>query len=455
MPFVMFALWMVTLILMVADWKTEKTRWVAFISFCGGFGALAETIKDIIRPYMIERGTLTLTIEQLLQSIFNVSYVMNHIVGAYAMLLSTVVYCGFFAKETTRLLKVVLFLPPVITVLVSPIFPVVHINWILLAVWAVPYIFVGTYLLFRSYSLEQSPKAKNDKLIVLAAVGGPTMTVAFTNYLARCFGFDNLYNSNIVVIGLLFIFVLTLIFKNNFMGIRIKLEKDRMDSAMKAAVSGTSILNHTIKNEMMKISASADMCREMGLAKEQKVFMDYISTSSDYLLEMTKKIQHHLQEVDIHPEEVRLSDMIHRIIRLNEVTCSQRGIRLEASISNEAIICAVDAIHVSEVLNNLIRNAMEAISGNGKIVLGLFEGKKMVSITVADDGPGISSADLPYVMDPFYTTKRLTMNFGLGLTHSYNIMKKHRGNLELSSLEGNGTIVKLSFPKGSGIKRSA
>ena len=60
MAFVMFALWTIAFVLLVIDWKTEKTRWIAFIPFCGGFGALAETIKDNIRPYLIRMDVLIL-----------------------------------------------------------------------------------------------------------------------------------------------------------------------------------------------------------------------------------------------------------------------------------------------------------------------------------------------------------------------------------------------------------
>src|SRR5450756_2064620 len=447
MPFVLFALWMVTLILLVADWKTEKTRWIASISFCGGFGALAETIKDNVIPYMTGLGTLTPDLSHSLQVVFNLSYIMNHIFGATVMFISTVVYCGLFKRQTVRILKVVLFLPAVLTILVSPIWPIIHINWVFLAAWAVPYIFTGTYFLYRSYRMEQSPKAKKDKLIVLAAVGGPTMTVAFTNYLARCFGFNDLYTSNIIVIGVLFIFVFTMILRSNFMGIRLKFEKDRLDSTMKAVMSGTSILNHTIKNEMMKISMSAEMCRKIGLDDQQNTYMNNVMESSTYLLEMTKKIQKHLQDVTIEMEEARLADLVYRMVKMNESTCDQHGIRLETAISDEGIICAVDSMHVSEMLNNLIRNAMEAIKEKGKIVLGLHETKRMISITVTDDGPGISINDMPFVMDPFFTTKKRSQNFGLGLSYCYNIMKQHHGDLELSSTEGKGTVVRLNFPK--------
>jgi two-component system sporulation sensor kinase B len=362
------------------------------------------------------------------------------------MFASTIVYCGLFQKKTVDRLKLILLIPVIVTIAASPIWPVVQIKWMLLASWAVPYIFVGTYFLYRSYHIETVPKLKRDKLIVLAAVSGPTVTVAFTNYLARCFGYNDLYTSNIFVIGLVFIFVLVVVFRDNFLGIRFKVEKDRMESAMKAVVSGTSILNHTIKNEMMKISACAEMCKDTGLDEQQETYIDHIIVSSEYLLGMTRRLQHHLNEIDVKLEEINVSDMINRIVKLNEPLCLPNGIRLETSIPDDSLMCQMDVVHVMEVVNSLIRNSIEAIQSKGRIILGLVDNRKTVMISVADDGQGITSIDLPYVMDPFYTTKRRTSNFGLGLTHGYNIMRQHKGYMEIASTEGKGTLVKLFFP---------
>ncbi len=82
----------------------------------------------------------------------------------------------------------------------------------------------------------------------------------------------------------------------------------------------------------------------------------------------------------------------------------------------------------------------------GRIGLGLVDNRNTILVTVSDDGPGISSTNLPYIMDPFFTTKKLTANFGLGLTHGYNIMQKHKGFMEIDSTEGKGTMVRLFFP---------
>ncbi len=446
MAFVMGILWLIALILLIFDWRTEKTRWIAFIPFCGGFGALAETVKDNIRPYFLTSNSLSPSLNNFLQSIFNISYIMNHIVGAYAMFVAAIVYCGLFQKRTVNRLKLILLIPVFVTIAVSSIWPIIQINWIVLASWAVPYIFIGTAFLFRSYYLEITPKIKTDKLIILVAISGPTVTVAFTNYLARCFGYNDLYNSNIFVIGVLFIFIMIVIYKNNFLGLRVKVEKDRIDSAIKAAISGTAILNHTIKNEVMKISMSAEMCKESGLKEDQESYVNHILESSEYLLGMTKKLHSHLHEIVVKLEDVNVASMLNRIVKLNESTYSHKEICLETSISDNSLMCQMDKVHVAEVVNSLVKNSTEGIKAKGRIVLGLVENRKTILITVEDDGEGISPDNLPYVLDPFYTTKKLTMNFGLGLTHAYNIMKEHKGFMEIESTEGKGTLVKLFFP---------
>ena len=446
MAFVMVALWVISAGLMLLDGKAEKTRWVAAIAFCGSFGALAETIKDNLRPYLLARHLIELWLEQTLQAVFNVSYVMNHIVGAYAMFVASIVYSGLFRRAVVTRLKLLLLIPVVVTIAVSPIFPVVQINWIVLAAWAVPYIFVGTGFLYRAYQRETNPKWKTDRYIVMLAISGPTVTVAFTNYIARCFGYHDLYTSNILVIGVLFLFIAVVLFKNNFLGIRLKVEKDRMDSAMQAVVSGTSILNHTIKNEMLKITMSADICRQEGLNEKQKEYIGHIETASEYLLGMTRKLQNHLQVVEIKPEETNVADMLQRIVELSEPMCKPKGISIETEICNHQLVCRLDVLHVTEVVNSLIRNAVEAIVENGQIRLVLGRERRAVVIAVVDNGKGISRSDLPFVMDPFFTTKRRTMNFGLGLTHGYNIMRQHMGRLAIESNEGCGTTVRLIFP---------
>jgi two-component system, NtrC family, sensor kinase len=65
---------------------------------------------------------------------------------------------------------------------------------------------------------------------------------------------------------------------------------------------------------------------------------------------------------------------------------------------------------------------------------------------VIDDGPGIPSAHLGQIFDPFFTTKKEGMGTGLGLSVSYNIIKKNKGRLEVKSQPGQGTCFSIYLP---------
>lgn len=82
----------------------------------------------------------------------------------------------------------------------------------------------------------------------------------------------------------------------------------------------------------------------------------------------------------------------------------------------------------------------------GDIHISLHGNKKQMSLVIKDNGEGISRENLPFVCDPFFTTKPRTMNFGLGLSYCYNVMKQHGGTLEIESGEDAGTTVSLGFP---------
>jgi signal transduction histidine kinase len=102
---------------------------------------------------------------------------------------------------------------------------------------------------------------------------------------------------------------------------------------------------------------------------------------------------------------------------------------------------------IREVLKNLFTNAMEATEERGRLYLSLYETQKHVIVEIMDNGVGISPEDLPHVMEPFYTTKKESGNFGLGLSFCYNVMQKHEGFIEVESVLNEGTTVTLFFPK--------
>jgi two-component system NtrC family sensor kinase len=95
---------------------------------------------------------------------------------------------------------------------------------------------------------------------------------------------------------------------------------------------------------------------------------------------------------------------------------------------------------------NVISNALDAIGAAGSITIETRAEDRWFDIVVRDDGVGIPASILPRGLEPFFTTKAVGEGTGLGLAISYGIMKSHGGALELDSVEGEGTSVRLRIP---------
>lgn len=100
---------------------------------------------------------------------------------------------------------------------------------------------------------------------------------------------------------------------------------------------------------------------------------------------------------------------------------------------------------LQQVLMNLIANAVDAIAGEGKVVITTNQTSEFFVISIRDTGAGIAEAIRSKIFDPFFTTKPVGQGTGLGLAISYGIIQDHGGSIEVLSDEGAGTefIVKI------------
>ena len=97
-------------------------------------------------------------------------------------------------------------------------------------------------------------------------------------------------------------------------------------------------------------------------------------------------------------------------------------------------------------MRNIIQNSIEALHEGGTLKLAARKLDSTVQIVVEDSGVGIDEEKLDSVLDPFVTSK--TTGAGLGLTMVYQIVTNHRGEIDIKSSGGKGTIVSLELPTG-------
>ncbi len=95
---------------------------------------------------------------------------------------------------------------------------------------------------------------------------------------------------------------------------------------------------------------------------------------------------------------------------------------------------------------NILVNAAQAITERGEISVSTRSDNGFVEIKISDTGSGIPKENLPKIFDPFFTTKKVGKGTGLGLNVAYNIIKKHKGTINVESEVGKGTTFIIKIP---------
>lgn len=157
-----------------------------------------------------------------------------------------------------------------------------------------------------------------------------------------------------------------------------------------------------------------------------------------------------------------VSDDLVDIMALAEELCTLIRFHTDARLVDFSCSCAgsrrlwirANANEIRQVLLNLLRNALDAIDGDGTIALdGALEeedGRECVRLTVSDSGRGIQLDNPEDIFRPFVTTKKhQKQHQGLGLSIVYSIMEKYGGRIQAANREEGGCRMRLTFPLAS------
>jgi signal transduction histidine kinase len=143
-----------------------------------------------------------------------------------------------------------------------------------------------------------------------------------------------------------------------------------------------------------------------------------------------------------------LNRVLDEVLVLIEPLLQGQKIEIFVQREVEPLMIEGDADQLKQVFLNLFQNAIDALSGKGKLVLTSEKRSKFVEIRIEDNGPGIPASIQERVFDPFFTTK--PEGSGLGLAISRNIIRDHGGSLSLRSAPAEGAtfLIELPLPAG-------
>ncbi|KYZ76082.1 hypothetical protein AXX12_06455 [Anaerosporomusa subterranea] len=139
-----------------------------------------------------------------------------------------------------------------------------------------------------------------------------------------------------------------------------------------------------------------------------------------------------------------LNQILSKLFPVIQAEAIQHGVAAELYLSDRLPLLAANREEMQQLIINLARNSLEAMSGSGRLAIGTSSKENKVVLFVRDEGSGIPPEQIKKIFTPFYTTK--SGNAGLGLTVGLSIIKRHQGRMQITSTIGAGTTVRAVFP---------
>jgi signal transduction histidine kinase len=182
-------------------------------------------------------------------------------------------------------------------------------------------------------------------------------------------------------------------------------------------------------------------------AESTRKLEQYLSVAKGEISRLDYIITQFLQAIRPTPPQLKpasLNEVVLKSLELLQPELDNRGLSVKTRLARQLPATPIDVTQVQQVLVNLIKNALQAMTKGGTLTLQTGEGNDGVWVSVADSGGGIPQELINRIFEPFYTTKK--KGTGLGLMIVQRIVRSHGGRIELESQVGRGTTFRIWLP---------
>lgn len=173
----------------------------------------------------------------------------------------------------------------------------------------------------------------------------------------------------------------------------------------------------------------------------------YLSVAKGEIDRLDYIVTQFLQAIRPVPPQLQLgslNEVIHKTLTLVQPELDNRALTVRTKLARQLAASPIDPTQIQQVLVNLVKNAMQAMTKGGTLTLQTGEGADGVWVSVTDTGGGIPQEQINRIFEPFYTTKK--KGTGLGLMIVQRIVRAHGGRIELESHVGRGTTFRIWLP---------
>ena len=230
-----------------------------------------------------------------------------------------------------------------------------------------------------------------------------------------------------------------------------KLEQQIIQSERLAAM-GQMIAGfaHELNNPLTSILGVSELLQEGEKSETAAKQLNMLQQQARRAAEIVQNLIYFSRPPAPGKSPINLSELVQRTLHLHAYSLRKSNVVVDFVPDYSLPVTKGDPHQLMQVFLNLILNAEQAIHevrDRGTITIRLSRGSgNTLTVSFADDGPGIPADILPNIFDPFYTTKRPGRGTGLGLSICKAILKEHGGNVEVATDPAGGAVFSVRLP---------
>jgi two-component system, NtrC family, sensor histidine kinase HydH len=224
-------------------------------------------------------------------------------------------------------------------------------------------------------------------------------------------------------------------------------EREILSDRLTALQTMSAGLAHEVRNPLNAAKLQLELLeRRLRRQSADPRLVDPIGLAHHEIQRLTEMLNEFLafaRPPELHLEQHDAAAVVREVIELEGPYAERSGVTLKFEPAGAAEL-SVDPGKLHQVVQNLVRNAIEAASPNGHVEVAVTLAERVVHVRVSDDGPGMTEEVRARMFEPFFSTKEGGTGMGMSIVHSFVAMHDGRINVVTGA---NGTQIDVGLPR--------